>query len=446
MLRTDTSGNPTFRELLARVRETDLAAYAHQEVPFERLVEVLNPTRSLAHHPLFQVMILFQNNAEADLSLPGLRAGLEDVGSGVAKFDLDFDMQENHGPDGERRVGEPARHRCSRPACEDHRSTDRPPLRAVVPTRLAAVSGDPGRPADPRNCCADGNPRAGRNAWELLAQWTAPAPPSERTTVPALFEAAAAAHPEAIAVAEGTERLTYAQLNAGRTDSPTPSSPRAWARSPWSRSPCRAAWTSWWASSASSRPVASTCRWIRTTRPSASPSSWRTLALPSSSPASARTWPCPTAAPTSSSRNWPTDPSPIRRARPCALTTARTSCYTSGSTGRPKGVLVPHQNVVRLFTRTDQWFGFDASDVWTLFHSYAFDFSVWELWGPLLRGGTLVVVPQDVSRSPARLPAAARGRARHRAQPDPVRLLPAHAGRRGEPRHGAVAQVRGLRR
>ncbi|MEU3899938.1 amino acid adenylation domain-containing protein [Streptomyces sp. NPDC045251] len=74
--------------------------------------------------------------------------------------------------------------------------------------------------------------------------------------------------------------------------------------------------------------------------------------------------------------------------------------YTSGSTGRPKGVVVPHQNVVRLFDTTDAWFGFGADDVWTLFHSIAFDFTVWELWGALLHGGRLVVVPYDVSRSP----------------------------------------------
>jgi amino acid adenylation domain-containing protein/thioester reductase-like protein len=75
--------------------------------------------------------------------------------------------------------------------------------------------------------------------------------------------------------------------------------------------------------------------------------------------------------------------------------------YTSGSTGRPKGVPIPHRNVVELFANTQSLFGFDQRDVWTMFHSYAFDFSVWELWGPLLHGGTLVIVDYFTSRSPA---------------------------------------------
>ncbi len=74
--------------------------------------------------------------------------------------------------------------------------------------------------------------------------------------------------------------------------------------------------------------------------------------------------------------------------------------YTSGSTGTPKGVAVTHGNVVRLFGATEDLFRFDARDVWTLFHSFAFDFAVWEMWGALLHGGRLVIVPYSVSRSP----------------------------------------------
>lgn len=82
--------------------------------------------------------------------------------------------------------------------------------------------------------------------------------------------------------------------------------------------------------------------------------------------------------------------------------------YTSGSTGTPKGVLIEHRNVTRLFYQTRQWLRFDERDVWTLFHSTSFDFSVWEIWGALLHGGTLVIVPAEVTRSPQRFRALLR--------------------------------------
>ncbi|SCX74770.1 non-ribosomal peptide synthetase, partial [Variovorax sp. EL159] len=94
VLRTDTSGNPSFRELLARVRETDLSAYEHQDLPFERLVEVLNPTRSMARHPLFQVSLVFQNNARTSFTLPGLEIQTQPIGLSTAKFDLSFTLWE----------------------------------------------------------------------------------------------------------------------------------------------------------------------------------------------------------------------------------------------------------------------------------------------------------------------------------------------------------------
>jgi amino acid adenylation domain-containing protein len=91
--------------------------------------------------------------------------------------------------------------------------------------------------------------------------------------------------------------------------------------------------------------------------------------------------------------------------RPCAFTSKPQDLayviYTSGSTGTPKGVMVEHGNVVRLFRETESRFSFGESDVWTLFHSVGFDFSVWEVWGALLYGGRLVIVPFDVSRSPS---------------------------------------------
>ncbi|MFE3288738.1 condensation domain-containing protein, partial [Streptomyces sp. NPDC059233] len=104
VLRTDASGDPTFAELLDRVRETDLAAYAHQDVPFERLVEELNPVRSLARHPLFQVMLLLQNLPDPEWELPGLTVSVHESASPPARFDLSVTLTERRdgqgAPDG----------------------------------------------------------------------------------------------------------------------------------------------------------------------------------------------------------------------------------------------------------------------------------------------------------------------------------------------------------
>ncbi|MFD0270301.1 amino acid adenylation domain-containing protein, partial [Streptomyces sp. NPDC127106] len=102
VLRTDTSGDPTFRELVARVRATDLAAYAHQDLPFEKLVETVNPQRSLARNPLFQVLLAFQSMPSAQPALPGLDVVHEPVRVGFAKFDLALAVAEERHDDGRR--------------------------------------------------------------------------------------------------------------------------------------------------------------------------------------------------------------------------------------------------------------------------------------------------------------------------------------------------------
>ena len=98
VLRADLSGNPSFRELLHRVREFDLNAYEHQDLPFQRTVHALQPTRSKNRHPLFQVLFVLQNTEEAELSLPGVEVTLETVEQTTAKFDLTFGLMELWGP------------------------------------------------------------------------------------------------------------------------------------------------------------------------------------------------------------------------------------------------------------------------------------------------------------------------------------------------------------
>ncbi|SEN21075.1 non-ribosomal peptide synthase domain TIGR01720/amino acid adenylation domain-containing protein [Paracoccus alcaliphilus] len=100
VLRMDASGNPRFADLLERARRTDLAAWEHQDLPFEELVEHLSPSRSLARHPLFQVLLQVQNTARADLTLPGLSLQAMDADTGTSKFDLAFHVAEEHDADG----------------------------------------------------------------------------------------------------------------------------------------------------------------------------------------------------------------------------------------------------------------------------------------------------------------------------------------------------------
>jgi nonribosomal peptide synthetase DhbF len=100
VLRVDASKDPSFRELIARVRAVDLAAYENQDVPFEYLVETLNPARSTAHQPLFQVALVVQNAPPGDFDLPGLSVAMIPVVAGVAKFDLTISLRENRDGDG----------------------------------------------------------------------------------------------------------------------------------------------------------------------------------------------------------------------------------------------------------------------------------------------------------------------------------------------------------
>jgi thioesterase domain-containing protein/acyl carrier protein len=101
VLRTDLAGDPTFDELLHQVRDNDIAAFSHQDVPFEHLVEVVNPSRRTGRHPLFQVMLAFNNNDEPSFGLTGLTASLEHLRRDIARFDLSVSLWEHSGPDGE---------------------------------------------------------------------------------------------------------------------------------------------------------------------------------------------------------------------------------------------------------------------------------------------------------------------------------------------------------
>ncbi|MHA7958668.1 non-ribosomal peptide synthase/polyketide synthase [Streptomyces sp. L500] len=202
VLRTDTSGSPRFTELLDRVRDTSLAAYSHQDIPFEQLVESLNPHRSAGRQSLFQVALVLQNNTSVPFDLPGLRVRAETVPTGTARFDLSLSVTESTTPD-----GTPAGIGGTVEYAAD--LYDRPTVEAVVErwTRLIRqVVADPGRRIDTLDVITPGDE-------SRLAQWRRDERDVEPLTFSDLFERQAAATPHAVAVSDGADTWTYGELN-----------------------------------------------------------------------------------------------------------------------------------------------------------------------------------------------------------------------------------------
>ncbi|WP_431945103.1 non-ribosomal peptide synthase/polyketide synthase [Actinacidiphila sp. bgisy167] len=204
VIRTDVSGNPSFREMLRRVRDRSLGALAHQDVPFERLVEDLAPTRSMARHPLFQVMLGLQNTASPALDLPGLATDLLPTGDQPAKFDLDVQLQESFAPHG-------------RPnglsgvityATDVFDHTTVVTLIERLVRLLEAVAADAARPVTGIDLLSPAERR------QVLVEWNDTAHEVPASTLPELFQAQVARTPDATAVVFEDSEVSYADLNA----------------------------------------------------------------------------------------------------------------------------------------------------------------------------------------------------------------------------------------
>ncbi|HSA52330.1 MAG TPA: condensation domain-containing protein, partial [Yinghuangia sp.] len=202
VLRTDTSGDPAFTELVGRVKETCLAAYAHQDVPFEYLVETLNPSRSLAHHPLFQVMLALQNAPTEDFAFAGLHTAAEPVATDTARVDLTVTLEERHGPEGDP---------CGIAGAVEY-ATDlfEPATVQALFDRwvrlLREVAADPGRPIGGVDLL-DGDER------QALTATAAGGDVPDDAWLPALFAAQARTRPGAVAVEDGDTAVTYRELD-----------------------------------------------------------------------------------------------------------------------------------------------------------------------------------------------------------------------------------------
>ncbi|MEV5598206.1 amino acid adenylation domain-containing protein, partial [Streptomyces sp. NPDC052496] len=203
VLRTDLSGDPTFRQLLARVRKAGLSAYAHQDTPFERIVEAVNPVRSLSHAPLFQTMLTSQNTPEEAIALPGVEAVAQDVSTCVAQFDLSFHTKEKTAQDGT-------------PAGIDgmlEYATDLFDRTTVDSLTARLVRLLDGATAQPDTSVGELELLTEQERRQALEEWQGRPHEVSGKTLPVLIEEQARRAPGAPAVAHEDTTLTYAELN-----------------------------------------------------------------------------------------------------------------------------------------------------------------------------------------------------------------------------------------
>jgi len=391
VMHSDLSGNPTFRELLQRVRSVALGAFANQDLPFEKLVEAIAPDRDLSTNPLVQVLLVMQNARRSVLRIAGVEFAGMPIHNETTKFDIGIFLLET--PEGL--------------SCMAEYSTDLfdgSTIRRMLGhfgTLLEAIIKNPDQRVGELPLLTPEE----RQQLEMASSGSKVEFPHERS-LHELFEDQVKRAPENVALVFEDQSLTYRELNARANQLAShlkrlgvgpeslvglytersldmvvgllgilkagggyvpidPAYPKDRIGFILEDAEVSVLLTQ-------ELLLASICK------PQAPvvclDSEWGTIALESEDNLSAGV-----------------------KSDNLAYV-----IYTSGSTGKPKGCLVTHYNVVRLMQATEPLFHFDGSDVWTLFHSHAFDFSVWEIWGALLYGGRLVVVPYWISRSPER--------------------------------------------
>ncbi|MER8105488.1 amino acid adenylation domain-containing protein, partial [Kitasatospora sp. NPDC094016] len=380
VLRADTSGDPSFAELLGRVREAQLDAFAHQDIPFERLVEELNPTRALGRHPLFQTLLVLQNHGQdAELDLPGLESAPEPIGLRVAKFDLNIGIAERHGPD-----GAPAGLTGSIEYAADlYDHTTVVALAARFGLLLTGAAADPHAPIATLDVLAP------EERTRILTEWNATGAPGRPGTLAESFERQADRTPHATALAHDGGTLDYAELDARAnrlahhlialgvgTETPVAMLMERSAEVVVATLAILKAGGCY----VPMHPGLPPERMTDVLADTGAPVLLTDRADPGFPHRAVVVRPGDEAAAPADRPGVPVHPDQLAYAM-----------YTSGSTGRPKGVAVRHRDVLDL-AADRRWQ--DGRHERVLLHSpHAFDAATYEIWTPLLAGGTVVVAP-----------------------------------------------------
>ncbi|MBB5101801.1 amino acid adenylation domain-containing protein [Streptomyces spectabilis] len=418
VIRTDVSGDPSFAELLERVREAGLGAYAHQDIPFERLVEELAPTRSMARHPLFQIMLALQNNAQADLDFPGLRAEAVPAGHVSAKFDLEIGLSERFGPGGEP-IG---LHGSIIYATDLFDPTTAAWMAKLYARVLDAVTADPSTPLSRVEILEDAERKT------ILEEWNDTEHRTPARTLPELLRHQAEHTPDAVAVlfqdvedGLGHERdeLTYAQLHAranrlARLLMSHGVGPETLVAVCMERSPdlvvtllavLKAGGA--YVPIDPEYPADRIAHVLDDARPAVVLTSRVTDAALETGNGTDR---IVVDDPRTVSTLADLDAGPVDdKERTSALLPSHPAyvIYTSGSTGRPKGVAVPHRAVTNFLAAIGDRCPLDERDRLLAVTTVAFDIHVLELYLPLLAGASVVVAPRTAVRDPRLLVALA---------------------------------------
>jgi amino acid adenylation domain-containing protein len=390
VMRVNVTGNPSFIELLSQVREVALNAYMHQDLPFEKLVEVLQPERALSHNPLFQVLLALHNISMSPVDLPDLSLRQLKPDTLTARFDLSLDLHET--PAG--LLG------------SIEYSTDL--FEASTITRmmgnfenlLAAIAERPERPVSFLPLLTQSELQYLTTSWSgsRIESWE-----GRDSALHELFEAQAERIPDAVAAGYEDEQVSFACLNRranqlARHLNDAGVSQESLVGVYIERSlemltsllgvlkaggaylpidpiypPDRVAFM---LEDARARVLVTG----GTTAQGLTESRVRVVSMDADWDAI-------------STRS---DLNPANMVTPANLAYV---IYTSGSTGNPKGVQVSHGSAVHLLKTTGPAFDFSEEDVWSCAHSFSFDFSVWELWTPLIHGSRLMIVPRQVSQS-----------------------------------------------
>ena len=402
VLRVELTGDPTIAELVAQVQQRSLAAYEHQDVPFEVLVERLNPTRSLAHHPLVQVTLAWQNlpgqdtDPAAGLALGDVQVAPLPVDTRTARMDLVFSLAEHW-----TEAGAPA----GIGGAVEFRTDvfDADSIQTLIERLkrvLMALTANPGQRLSSMDLLDAGEharlDEIGNRA--VLSQ------PATGVSIPVLFAEQVARTPEAVAISCGERSWSYyeleetanrlAHLLAGQGLGPGECVALLCTRS----AEAIAAILAVLKTGAAylpidpALPVARIEFMVADAAPIAAITSAdladrldgfdvaiidvRDIGAPAVDTQPSTALPAPA----------PDDIAYL--------------IYTSGTTGTPKGVAITHHNVTQLLEALDVGLPSGPGQVWTQWHSYSFDVSVWEIFGALLHGGRLVVVPESVASSP----------------------------------------------